>query len=205
MLAVGFGISRRTCRVAALPAFCPTVRSAPKVGDPPEAMNMRLVGHSGLQGRSAYMPTIFIAGRPVHRLCRAPRWHQGNPAPVNTVTGKNEINGTSIIDVTDPKEPKYLAHIPGRTADVKAGASQMTRMCDGRRSPRAILTPSICCVHSAASAHEIWNVGDPSQPKLVPHRWQLQGHAQELVGVRHRHRLPRVRRGRLARAHDRSL
>ena len=34
----------------------------PKVGDPPEAMNMRLVGHSDLQGRSAYMPTIHRQG-----------------------------------------------------------------------------------------------------------------------------------------------
>ncbi len=34
----------------------------PKVGDPPEAMNMRLVGHSDLQGRSAYRPTIHRQG-----------------------------------------------------------------------------------------------------------------------------------------------
>src|SRR3569833_2878101 len=30
---------------------------APKIGDPPEAMNMRLVGMNDLQGRSAYQPT----------------------------------------------------------------------------------------------------------------------------------------------------
>jgi len=34
----------------------------PKVGDPPEAMNMRAVGHSDLQGRSAYMTTIHHQG-----------------------------------------------------------------------------------------------------------------------------------------------
>jgi len=29
-----------------------------KIGDPPEAKNMRLVGYSDLQARSAYQPTI---------------------------------------------------------------------------------------------------------------------------------------------------
>ena len=31
---------------------------APKIGDPPEAKNMRLVGASDLQARSAYQPII---------------------------------------------------------------------------------------------------------------------------------------------------
>src|SRR5689334_23988995 len=37
-------------------------RSSPKVGDPPEASNMRLVGMSDLQARSAYQPTIHKQG-----------------------------------------------------------------------------------------------------------------------------------------------
>ena len=41
-----------------LVSAAPAAAQAPKVGDPPEAMNMRLVGHSDLQARSAYMPTI---------------------------------------------------------------------------------------------------------------------------------------------------
>jgi hypothetical protein len=33
-----------------------------KIGAPPEAMNMRLVGYNDLQGRSAYQPTIHHQG-----------------------------------------------------------------------------------------------------------------------------------------------
>jgi hypothetical protein len=35
---------------------------SPKLGDPPEAKNMRLVGYSDLHGRSAYQPTIHQQG-----------------------------------------------------------------------------------------------------------------------------------------------
>lgn len=35
-----------------------TVPGAPKIGDPPEASNMRLVGYNDLQHRAAYQPTI---------------------------------------------------------------------------------------------------------------------------------------------------
>ena len=43
-------------------ALTPALAQAPKVGDPPEAKNMRLVGHSDLQARSAYQPTIQKQG-----------------------------------------------------------------------------------------------------------------------------------------------
>jgi len=85
-----------------------------KIGAPPEASNMKLVGYSDLQARSAYQPTIHHQGD---------RWiayigHHGgsdeNPDPVNPITGKAEPNGTSIVDVTDPAHPKYLRHIPGQ-------------------------------------------------------------------------------------------
>ena len=91
-----------------------TVPGAPKIGDPPEASNMRLVGYNDLQHRSAYQPTIHHQGD---------RWiayigHHGGtdavPDPVNPLTGKAEPNGTSIVDVTDAAHPKYLHHIPGQ-------------------------------------------------------------------------------------------
>src|SRR5438045_9249453 len=79
-----------------------------KVGAPPEASNMKLLGWSDRQARSAYQPTIHEQGG---------RWiayigHHGGtddiPAPLNPMTGKSEPNGTSIIDVSDPANPKYL-------------------------------------------------------------------------------------------------
>jgi len=39
-----------------------TAAAEQKIGAPPEAMNMRLVGYDDLQGRSAYQPTIHHQG-----------------------------------------------------------------------------------------------------------------------------------------------
>src|SRR6266508_4282865 len=86
---------------------------APKLGDPPEAQNMRLVGYNDLQARSAYQPLIHRQG---DRYIAYVGHHGGTPAvpkPTNPLTGNPESNGTSIIDVTDPAKPKYLFHIPG--------------------------------------------------------------------------------------------
>ena len=44
------------------PSNIVAVPGAPKIGDPPEASNMRLVGYSDLQHRSAYQPTIHHQG-----------------------------------------------------------------------------------------------------------------------------------------------
>src|SRR3954467_4206515 len=90
----------------------PACAQAPKLGDPPEAKNMRLVGYSDLQARSAYQPIIHKQGdRDIAYI-----GHHGGPEavpkPVNPTTGQAEFNGTSIVDVTDPKNPKYLKHIP---------------------------------------------------------------------------------------------
>ena len=104
------------------------------IGAPPEASNMRLVGTSDLQARSAYQPTIHHQG---DRFIAYIGHHGGTeavPAPVNPMTGKAEPNGTSIVDVTDPANPKYLRHIPGQEGKYEAGGAQMVRICDGKAS-----------------------------------------------------------------------
>src|SRR5262249_44713410 len=45
------------------------------------------------------------------------------PKPLNPLTGKPESNGTSIVDVTDPAHPQYLAHIPGTPGNYEEGGT----------------------------------------------------------------------------------
>src|SRR5262245_10449592 len=123
----GVGLSCALVALLTLPAATQTQKQAPKIGDPPEALNMRLVGHNDLQARTAYQPTIFKQGGRYIAYVGHHGASKDNPEPLNPLNGQKELNGTSILDVTDPKNPKYLAHIPGAVGDGEAGAAQMTR------------------------------------------------------------------------------
>src|SRR5450432_4903477 len=125
------------------------------VGAPPEASNMKLVGYSDLQARSAYQPTIHHQGD---------RWiayigHHGGtdetPSPINPMTERAEPNGTSILDVTDPAKPKYLAHIPGQEGKYEGGGAQMVRVCDGKTLPKADANAVYLLRTFGGEAHEI--------------------------------------------------
>ena len=184
----------------------PALAQAPKVGDPPEASNMRLVGMSDLQARSAYQPTIHRQGE---RYIAYIGHHGGTPdvpKPVNKMTGQAEFNGTSILDVTDPANPKYLKHLPGLEGHYEEGGAQMVRVCDGRTLPKGDPAKTYMLRVFGGKAHEIWDVSDPGQPGAAHAAGERARHAQELVGMRHRHRLPRLRHRGLARApHDAGL
>jgi len=126
--------------LAAAPALAQTA---------PDAHNMRLVGYSDLQGRSAYQPLVHQQNG---------RWiayigHHGGtpdqPKPVNPLTGQAEFNGTSLIDVTDPAHPKYLAHIPAEEGNYEAGGAQMDGCATASPCPRATPPRSTCCGRSA--------------------------------------------------------
>jgi hypothetical protein len=131
----------------------------------PESKNMELVGYSDLQGRSAYQPTIHKQGN---------RWiayigHHGGSA-MNSLTGQMEDNGTSIVDVTDPKNPKYLAHIPGDPrvpGPGETGGAQMTRVCDGSELPRANKNKVYLLRSRGTTSHEMWDVSDPAKPSRL--------------------------------------
>jgi len=140
---------------------------APKVGDPPEAKNMRLVGYNDLQGRSAYQPTIHRQG---DRYIAYIGHHGGTPdvpKPMNKLTGQPEFNGTSIIDVTDPANPKYLRHIPGLEGNYEEGGAQMVRVCDGKDLPKGDPAKFYMLRVFGGKAHEIWDVSDPANPSLI--------------------------------------
>jgi hypothetical protein len=133
----------------------------------PEMEDMALVGYDDLQARSAYQPTIHHQGS---------RWiayigHHGGtnevPKPRNPLTGAQEFNGTSIIDVTDPHRPKYLFHIPGDEGLAEDGGAQMVRVCNGKQLPKGDPAVVYMLRTFGNEAHEIWNTADPMSPKLV--------------------------------------
>jgi len=131
-----------------------------------EARNVRLVGFHDLAARSAYQPTIKQQGN---------RWiayigsHGGRQ--VNPLTGQLEENGTSILDVTDPKKPKLLAHIPGEKGREvpgrETGGAQMARVCHGSELPKANKNKTYLLRTFGDSAQEIWDVTSPEKPALV--------------------------------------
>src|SRR5712691_8031311 len=145
----------------------PALAQSPKIGDPPEAKNMRLVGYNDLHGRSAYQPTIHHQGS---RYIAYIGHHGGTPEvpqPVNRLTGQAENNGTSIVDVTDPAQPKYLAHIPGLQGHYEEGGAQMVRVCDGKTLPKGDASKTYMLRVFGGRAHEIWDVTDPAKPALL--------------------------------------
>ena len=155
-------------------ALTPALAQAPKVGDPPEAKNMRLVGHSDLQARSAYQPTIHRYGE---RYIAFIGHHGGTEAirkPVNPMTGQAEFNGTSIVDVTDPKQPKYLKHIPAQEGLGEQGGAQMVQICDGKTLPKGDPSKVYMLRTFGGQGHEMWDVTKPDSPAFITRvSWDL--------------------------------
>src|SRR5437867_2051915 len=134
----------------------PASSQAPR-GHGAEARDMELVGHDDLQGRSAYQPTIHKQGG---RFIAYVGHHGGKAR--NPLTGADEDNGTSIVDVTDPARPRYLAHIPGPTGGSEQGGAQMARVCDRQGKTYLLRTFGNAVPNSG---HEVWDVSDPAKPR----------------------------------------
>ena len=135
----------------------PASSQAPARGHGAEAQDMELVGHDDLQGRTAYQPTIHKHG---NRFIAYVGHHGGKAR--NPLTGRDEDNGTSIVDVTDPARPRYLVHVPGMPGGPEQGGAQMARVCD-RGSKTYLLRTMGNNVPN--SGHEVWDVTDPAMPQ----------------------------------------
>ena len=161
------GMKASRIAVAAVVAMGLGCTSAVLAQKAPESRDMRLLGYNDLQARSAYQPTIHKQGN---------RWilyvgHHGGTRtiakPVNPLTGEAEFNGTSIIDVTNPRQPKYLHHLPGEEGLAEQGGAQMVRVCDGASLPKGDKSAVYLLRTFGNSAHEVWNVATPEKPVLV--------------------------------------
>jgi hypothetical protein len=130
--------------------------------DQPESNNMQLVGYNDLQNRSAYQPLVHQQGG---RFIAYIGHHGGTH--VNPMNGKEEFNGTSLVDVTDPKHPKYLAHIPGAPGGPERGGAQMVAVCDGAQLPHADPSKVYLLRSLGNIAHEMWDVTAPEKPVMI--------------------------------------
>jgi hypothetical protein len=135
---------------------------APAAAQAPESRDMRLVGQHDLQARSAYQPLVVKQGA---RFIAYVGHHGGTR--LNSLTGTPEVNGTSILDVTDPRAPRYLHHIPGAPGEAEAGGAAMVRVCSGDELPRARRGRTYLLRTFGRRAHEMWDVTDPEHPAHV--------------------------------------
>jgi hypothetical protein len=166
------GWALMTAAVAGVAAMVPMIAPAvaqqqQRIGDQPEAMNMRLVGYNDLQARAAYSSVIHKQGG---RYIAYIGHHGGTndiPKPINKMTGQDEFNGTSIVDVTDPAHPVYLKHIPGAEGKYEGGGGQMVRVCDGKLLPKGDPAKTYLLRVFGGLGHETWDVTDPANPVLL--------------------------------------
>ncbi len=101
-----------------------TTAAAPADPRAEAAQNVRLVGYNDLQGRTALVVTTksdAANGSWVY-VGHHESYHDGKPL-LNPITGKMEWNGTSILDIADPANPKLVWHIPNDTNKNSRGVS----------------------------------------------------------------------------------
>ena len=153
---------RRSCFVSSMLAASLALSAFAQAPGVAEKSNMEVVGADALQSRSAYQPLVHKQGE---------RWiayigHHGGKT-MNPLSGVVEDNGTSILDVTDPRAPKPLFHIPGEPGEGESGGAQMVRVCDGASLPKGDKSKVYLLRTYGNAAHEIWDVADPAKPTLV--------------------------------------
>jgi hypothetical protein len=139
--------------------------------------NMELVGSDTLDGRSTYQPLVVHQGR---RYIAYMAHHA--TVGIDRLNGLVEASGTSILDVTDPKNPVYLFHIPGPSGSIDAAGSQMVHVCGADTLPSLTKEERerkrghyyMLRSHGNSSglahpieSHEVYDVTNPSAPVFL--------------------------------------
>ena len=121
-----------------------------------KAFNMQPVGYSDLGGRAAFKLAIKRVGN---------RWYM--------YMGHLWNDGWSIVDVTDPADPKYLKFIPGMPNSWNIQVTLHDNLMIGAVQPK----PATWGGDPSKPGSEgiiIWDISDPLNPKELS-RWKTGG------------------------------
>ncbi len=117
-----------------------------------EAKNVRLIGHNELQGRDSLQ--VVLKGNYAYI-----GHHRGEE--FNPLSGKVESNGTMIVDVTHPRQPKIVKHIPGRKGAESRAVQGAEKYFDGKdyllRNQES----------GEFTGFEIWDITNKANPQMV--------------------------------------
>jgi len=132
----------------------------PRGFDQESIWNMEVVGFNDNQGRASsddgwvenqngrYILYVTNNGSGVHHF--------------NPLTGQIEKDGTSLIDVTNPRHPVFVSHIPST-----AGSATHLAVCGGNTLPNGEKNHWYLLRHDGSRFWEIWDTADPSHPTTV--------------------------------------
>jgi len=123
------------------------------------AHDMRLVGMHDLQARPAYQPVVHAYG---DRRILFVGHHVGEA--LNPMTGAVEVNGTSILDVTDPAHPEMLVHVP---PSGEATFAQHVQLCDGAMLPSGDPAKTYMLRSNGNLGWDLWDATDPAAPAFI--------------------------------------
>ena len=154
----------------------------------PDAESMKLLGHSDMQNRPIYQPTvhkypshtvamgstpadayanktIFFAG--LHAATGGGGCVGSLPNPLNG--GACEKDGTLIVDATNPSNPFVIKHLP--PTNPANSLAQMVRVCDGQTGKLG-QTGHVYMLRNDGSGggngqHDVYDVTDPVHPLLL--------------------------------------
>ncbi|MBI80319.1 MAG: hypothetical protein CMQ51_07845 [Gammaproteobacteria bacterium] len=124
-----------------------------------ESWNMSLVGSNNLQGRSAYHA---VPHRYDDRYILFVGHHSGEK--VNSLNGKVETNGMSILDITNPSKPTYLHNQPPSEG---AENRQHVQVCNGNDLPNANPEKVYLINTNGSLGAELLDVSDPEKPQII--------------------------------------
>jgi hypothetical protein len=157
-LACGAAVACEPANVPQAPAA--DVQPAVQPEDALAPHDLKLVGQNDLQARSAYQPIVHAYRE---RRILFVGHHAGEA--LNPATGFIEKNGLSILDVTNPAAPLYLAHLP--PTGTEANGTQHVQVCDGSALPSAEDAKVYAIRTNGALSYEIIDVTDPAKPAFL--------------------------------------